>query len=214
MNPHFGDKVWEIKISEKETDIFGLSFEPQMIDYSNDDEYAPWLFCGFSKEVSEKNYQLVDRISTSHMTHGILEIGVNRNGQESFTQALLKNKPDNIPYLGVDLDDKSYLNSESKNIFTLKENSFNHQKVREYIGQIGMKSISILLIDGDHSVNAVINDWKYSDLLSDNGIVIFHDTNYHPGPLVFMESINKEIFKVEKHFVGELDYGVSIAFKK
>ena len=76
-----------------------------------------------------------------------------------------------------------------------------------------MDKISILFIVGWHSLNAVINDWKYDDMLADDAIVMFHDTNYHPGPAVFMEFIDKKIFKVEKHFQGEADYGVGIAYK-
>jgi hypothetical protein len=126
---------------------------------------------------------------------------------------MLLNKPDNIKYLGVDLDDKTYLDSKEKNTYTIKENSFNIESVKNYAKEIGMEKISILFIDGWHSLNAVINDWKYVDMLSDDGIVILHDSNYHPGPTVFVEAIDKSQFRVEKHFQFQDDYGVTIAYK-
>ena len=127
---------------------------------------------------------------------------------------MLVNKPDNIPYLGVDLDDKSYLNNPSKRIHTIRENSYNQESVRNYMKEIGMEKISVLFIDGHHSVNTVINDWLYSDLLSDNGIVLFHDTNFHTGPTIFVESIDKSEYDVVKYFEEYNDYGVTIAYKK
>lgn len=202
----------KIDIIEIPTDIYGLAFLPKLSDYDNDADWAPFTrLC--SAEVSSKNYNLVKVITKNYMTHGVMEIGVSRNGEGSFTRAMLDNKPDDIKYLGIDLDDKSYLNSIEKNIFTLKENSFNQESVRNYMKEIEMENISILFIDGWHSVNACINDWLYSDLLSDNGIVIFHDTNYHPGPRVIIESIDRTKFKVERYFTDEDDYGITIAYK-
>lgn len=201
-----------INVLETKTDIFGLRGYPQMQNYDNDADWAPFTKA-CSKEVSDRDYNLVKDIAKNYMTHGVMEIGVSRNGPGSFTYAMLVNKPDNIPYLGVDLDDKSYLNDVTKNIYTIRENSFNQDTIRDYITKIGIEKISVLFIDGWHSLNAVINDWKYADLLSDNGIVIFHDTNYHPGPLVFLDYIDKTKFRVEKYFQGEDDYGVGIAYR-
>jgi len=201
-----------VDILKLPTNIEGLNFKPQMQNYDND---ADWV--SFSKtcstEVSTNNFNLIKEISKNYMTHGVVEIGVSRNGDGSFTNALLRNKPNHIKYLGIDIDDKSYLNDTNKNIFTIRENSFNQEIVRNYINKIGLEKISILFIDGWHSVNDCINDWMYSDLLSDNGIVIFHDTNYHPGPRVIIESIDTDKFKIEKHFVDQDDYGIAIAYK-
>ena len=204
---------WDVNILENDTDIYGLKFKPQLEDkYDNDADIAYFHMGGFV-EVSDQNFQLMDSLAKKYSTHGIMEIGVSRNGDRSFTRALLNNKPDNVPYLGVDLDDKTYLNNVDKNIFTIKENSFNQESVRKYIKEIGMEKISLLFIDGWHSVNAVINDWLYSDMLSENGIVVFHDTNYHPGPVVFLPAIDSELFRVEYCFENQADYGMAIAYK-
>jgi hypothetical protein len=203
---------YNVEFREDKTDIFGLSFLPQMTEYDNDEDWSVFTR-GCKQEVSPQNFNLVKEISKNYMTHGIMEIGVSRNGMASFTQAMFQSKPDHIKYLGIDLDDKTYLDNKDKNIFTIRENSYNRDSVKKYLNEIGLEKISILFIDGWHSVNAVINDWQYVDMLSDNGIVIFHDTNYHPGPTIFLEAIDGKIFKVEKYFENEDDYGVSIAYR-
>lgn len=209
----------EFDLEKIESNIDGLSYIPQIKSINNfrpfindADEFPIIKRC--SAEVSSGDYDLVKLISKSHMTDGIFEIGVSRNGEGSFTRALLSNKPDNVPYLGIDIEDKSFLNDESKKIFTIKENSFNQSVIRNYAKEVGIEKISILFIDGWHSVNAVINDFKYSDLLSDNGIIIFHDTNFHPGPTIVVEAIDKTKYKVQKFFEDDTDdYGVTIAYK-
>lgn len=207
INNHF------INIIEEETNIGGLKFKPKMSQYSNDDDWNFTWTTSHNVEITKQSYDLVDRVCRDYMTHGIIEIGVSRNGLGSFTNALLTNKPDSIPYLGIDLDDKTYLNNEEKRVYTIRENSANQHRIREYTKQIGMDKISILLIDGWHSVNMVINDWLYTDMLSDNGIVIFHDTNSHPGPTVFLHAIDEKMYKVEKYFEHDNDYGLSIAYR-
>ncbi len=164
-------------------------------------------------EVSNENYNLMDELSKKYSTHAIMEIGVSRNENGSFCNAIFKNKPDNIPYVGIDIVDKTYLNNSSKNIYTLHENSFNQINVRNYLKQIGIDKLSMLVIDGDHSINAVINDWRYSDLLSDNGIVVFHDTNFHSGPTILVEAIDNTKFDVVKYFENNFDYGMCVAYK-
>jgi cephalosporin hydroxylase len=201
-----------IELEELPTEIFGLSFHPQMKNFDNNRDWESFTVW-HTREVTEGNFNLVDHVSKGFMSHGIIEIGVNRNGEHSFTQALLKNKPDSIPYLGIDIDDKSFLNNPEKRIFTLQANSFDQARNREYLRSIGMEKVSLLFIDGDHSVNAVVNDWRYADLLSANGVVMLHDTVSHPGPRVILEAIDKGIFRVEKHFPNEDDYGLAIAYR-
>lgn len=204
---------YKVNVIENPTKIYGLKFEPQLEEkYDNDADIAYFHRGGFT-EVSANNFNLMQELAKKYLTHGVMEIGVSRNGEGSFTKAILNNKPDNIPYLGVDIDDKSYLDNIDKNIFTIKENSFNQETIRNYAKEIGLNKISLFFIDGWHSVNAVINDWKYADMLSDNGIVVFHDSNYHPGPLLILPAIDKNMFKIETYFKNEFDYGMAVAYK-
>lgn len=200
----------EVQIELIEEKIEGLTGKPQSINIDNDRDI---YFRPCSVEVSENNYKLVENICKNYMTQGVVEIGVSRNGIKSFTQALLTQKPNDVKYLGVDMEDKTYLDDIQKNIFTIKENSFNRDSVKKYMKEIGLDKISILFIDGWHSINAVINDWQYTELLSENGIVIFHDTNYHPGPAVVTRFIDTEKYKVEYHFENQDDYGIAIAYR-
>ena len=157
---------------------------------------------------------VINFLSNRYNHSGIVEIGVSRNGPLSFTNKILQNKPDNIKYLGIDIEDKNNLNNLEKNIFTIKANSFDQQLIRSYLKEIQLTKISLLFIDGWHSLNAVINDWKYTDLLSDNSAVVFHDTNYHAGPSIFLDCIDPRLFKINKFFHNITDdYGMAVAFK-
>ena len=205
-----------IEIEELPSNIQGLKFIPQIKNFGNDANDADNLAFsfGFYIEVTPNNYSLMENLTKKHATKGIVEIGVNRNGTNSFTWAMINNKPKDVPYLGIDIEDKSSINDKEKNVYTIQSNSFDQEKVRNYMKQIGMNEISILFIDGWHSVNAVINDWKYSDLLTKDGIVVFHDTNYHPGPAVFLPAIDEKLYKVEKYFIGEPgDCGMGVAYR-
>ena len=203
-----------VQITQKPTQNYGVLFDPYMVDFNNDSDTVAYFIKGCSVEVSDFNLALMDDLSKKYNTNGIVEIGVSRNGPRSFTNTILNNKPDDIVYLGIDIDDKSNLNNNDKNIYTIQTNSINQSVVREYMDKINLKQISLLFIDGNHSVNAVVNDWKYSDLLSDNGVVIFHDSNYHPGPSVFLNCIDPKLFRVEKYFTTIADdYGMAVAFK-
>jgi cephalosporin hydroxylase len=185
-----------------------------MCDFDNSADTILSFFKTCPVEVSERNLNLMDDLSKKYNTHGIVEIGVSRNGESSFTHTILKNKPDDTIYLGIDMNDKSNLNNSDKNIYTIQANSFDQSVIREYINKINLKQISLLLIDGDHSVNAVINDWKYSDLLSEDGIVVFHDSNYHPGPNIFLNCIDTKLFCVKKYFNDIVeDYGMAVAYR-
>jgi len=203
---------YEVNVLELETNIFGLKFKPQMDSPYDNDADAERFHIAESVEVSDQNFKLMESLAKQYCTHGVMEIGVSRNGDRSFTRAILNNKPDDVPYLGVDLQDKTYLYDDSKKIYTLQENSFNQSSIREHIKYIQMDKISLLFIDGWHSVNAVINDWLYTDLLSENGIVVFHDTNHHAGPAIFLPAIDDTLFKVEYHFESN-DYGMGVAYK-
>jgi len=203
----------KIEVLEKQTNIPGLKFEPQMLYYNNFADGEVFT-CPASVEVSKQNYDLTSRMIDDYMTDGIVEIGVSRNGEGSFTNAMLSKKPNSVPYLGIDINDKTYLDDPSKKIYTIKENSYSQDLIRKKLKEIGMEKISILFIDGLHSVDACINDWKYTDLLSDKALVLLHDTNHHPGPTILVEAIDKNKFDVQKFFENQDDNGMAVAIKK
>jgi hypothetical protein len=205
-------------ITKEQTNIDGLAYLPKLVDYSMDADGAP---CGDPfygsppNEVSDAERSELEKIvlPLRDIPINIMEIGINRNGPRSFTHILL-NKHADAKYLGIDIDDRSSLNNPTLNINTLRTDSSNQDLVRNTLNNLGMKQLSILFIDGWHSVNMCINDWKYSDLVVPGGYVIFHDVHMHPGPNVFMDAIDPTKYSVSvplKNQPGH--YGIGIAKK-
>jgi hypothetical protein len=143
----------------------------------------------------------------------ILEIGVCRNKEQSHTYCFLNNKKQDTIYVGIDLEDKSFLNDKEQNIYTIRNNSSDFEKNMELIRSFGVEKFDFIFIDGWHSINQCYDDWEYSSILSDHGVVAFHDVSYHPGPLHFIQAIDKTKWNVEEN-VCPLDYGLGFAWKK
>lgn len=143
----------------------------------------------------------------------IVEIGVHRpevtDGGKSSTQTLLELKDDDCMYIGIDLDDRSFLNNISKNIFTIRNNSSNYEEVYKLMEWYGHEQIDFMFIDGWHSVNQCVRDWKYSERLASTGIIAFHDTNYHPGPVALLDAMDESLFDVKIFNRDEDDAGVA-----
>lgn len=184
--------------------------------FSNFDDYdsaRKWA----TVEVSECNRQMLlaqfTRLKNS--CKAILEIGIQRNGDSSFTQIFLGNKLKQTIYLGIDINDKSFLNNTNENIYTLQTNSSDYNKVVEYARSIGVNQFDFIFIDGDHSINQVLRDWEYTNLLSEKGIVGFHDTAYHYGPENFIKNLDLAKWEVIRNgCADENDYGVGFCWKK
>ncbi len=146
----------------------------------------------------------------------IVEIGVNRNGYEvSSTSVFLDYKREHDIYVGIDIEDKSVLDNNNKNIFTIRSQSENIDFVFPKLKEFGIEEIDILLIDGHHSINEVYFEWEnYTKLLSSIGIVVMHDTNSHPGPYFLMNSIDTTQYDVYKYLSDVVDLGIGVAVRK
>lgn len=143
----------------------------------------------------------------------ILEIGVCRNKDDSFTHRFLENKKPETIYVGIDLDDKSFLNDPDKNIWTIQGSSSSIPEAMEIFKDLGITEFGFIFIDGWHSINQCLLDWEYTQLLAPNGIVGFHDTSAHPGPYHFIKNLNKDIWEVEENVCPE-DHGIGFAWRK
>jgi hypothetical protein len=132
----------------------------------------------------------------SNKAINIMEIGVHRNMERSFTNILTGLKNSKSKYLGVDIEDKSFLDNEKKNIYTLKCSSGEFETVCEFLNSKGMKNLDLLFIDGDHSFPAVSLDWRYASLLNQGGIVLLHDIHVCIGPYLLLELIDPDIFDI------------------
>jgi len=142
----------------------------------------------------------------------ILEIGVCRNGEGSSTYCFLNNKLDETAYVGIDLQDKSFLNNQEKRIHTICGNSSDIDQNIEIMKSRGITELDFILIDGWHSINQVLIDWEYTKILSPRGIVAFHDVNEHPGPYYFVKNLNQDVWNVDLSCPN--DWGIGFAWKK
>lgn len=140
----------------------------------------------------------------------ILEIGVHRNGGDSSTWCFLNYKNKETFYFGIDIVDKSFLNDEENNIYTLQENSSNTEKIMNFVKSTGVEKFDFIFIDGYHSINQVLDDWKFTEYLAEGGIVGFHDTNMHTGSMLFVDHLNPAKYNIEKCCkTWMLDWGIS-----
>ena len=198
-------------IKPKPTNVAGLKFFPDMEPEVSNDQDGPAFGWITGIEVSDCNLEIVRRMVNelgSNLT-AILEIGVNRNGERSMSRVLMDERPKGSFYLGVDLDDKSYLDNPAENTWTLRTNSHNQEEIRSFIANKGVKKLDLIFIDGWHSVNTCVNDWQYTDLLSENGMVILHDTNSHPGCVGLFEAVSDSLYH-KVRYCTENDFGIAV----
>jgi len=135
-----------------------------------------------------------------------LEIGVCRNLHKSSTYTIFKNLPEDGIYLGVDLDDKSYLSKLRNGIHTIQESSSSYDIIINKLNSLNVHSLDFILIDGWHSINQLLLDWEYTKILSPGGVVGFHDVTAHPGPHAFINALDKSKWTVQPNLCPN-DYG-------
>lgn len=149
----------------------------------------------------------------------ILEIGVNHNATPTpmtSTNLFLSTKKKETVYLGVDLNDKSYLNSPQDNVFTMMGDSSLIGDVMTNASSLGITEFDFIFIDGWHSINQVMREWEYTHWLGPRGIVGFHDTAVHPGPALFVQHLDRTRWDVLENCCGfsHHDFGIGFAWQK
>ena len=186
------DLVTDIRIGDDELDNQDIPFSL--------DGYE-WSQIGSEQGVElarEKFMSIRDTCSS------ILEIGVNEFG---FTKTWLDNKNQDATYVGIDIENRDHLTDPAKLTWTIQDSSSNYQENIKKIHSFGIKQFDFIYIDGWHSINQVLADWEYVDLLAPGGIVGFHDTNYHPGPKLFIAALDRDKWSVEEPAPAN-DWGV------
>lgn len=178
--------------------------------------YEPNSIYNF-REISENNRkELTNKfISVKNQVRAILEIGVCRNKEKSFTHIFLDNKKQETIYIGIDMVDKSFLDNKTNNVYTIKNDSSSYEQNMRIIQAIGVKQFDFIFIDGYHSINQCYKDWEYTNFLGDNGIVAFHDVNYHYGPYQFIRALDKNKWIIETDVCPTYnDWGLGFAQRK
>ncbi len=180
-------------------------------------KYGVNMSLSVTKEFSDCNKSQLIRQFKKVAPHAkaILEIGVHRNGGDSSTWCFLNYKNKDTYYFGVDIVDKSFLDDKENNIYTIKENSSNTDKIMDIIKSTGVEKFDFIFIDGYHSINQVLDDWKFTEYLAEGGIVGFHDTNMHTGSMLFVDYLNTDKYNVEKSCTTWLvDWGIAFVSRK
>lgn len=198
------------------TVVYGLKFFPSLEPKISNDKDDPAYGWHHGPEVSDCNLLTVAEVvkKLGNSCSCIVEIGVHRNESRSMTNILMDNRPIGSTYLGIDLDDKGYLNNYDKKVYTVKCNSHDQKTIRNKLRSIGIDKIDLLMIDGWHSVNTCVNDWSYTDLLSDHGVVILHDTNAHPGSVALYHAVDEQLFEKHRLCTSTDDMGISVFWHK
>jgi hypothetical protein len=191
---------------------FGLKWFPNLEPHvNNNEDNPPFGFPEDATEVSDCN-QRVFRNAMDSLGQGcqrILEIGVSRNGDRSFTSVIAANKHPSAKYLGVDTDDREWVEDVATNRWFLKCNSHEQDAVRARLVELGMNELDLILIDGWHSVNTTVNDFSYGDMLRVGGMLVIHDTNTHPGPVALFDAVDERVFEKHRYCTAENDMGIS-----
>jgi hypothetical protein len=167
------------------------------------------------KEVTDCNRESLKKqfLKVKDTCRAILEIGIGRNGKDSFATVFFDNKTNDTKYVGVDIEDRSWLVDYGENIFTIQGNSSNYDEIVEIIkDNFEIEEFDFIFIDGLHSLNQVLKDWEYTKLLSDTGIVGLHDTSHHIGPFLFIRNLDKDKWDVIENACPQ-DYGIGFATK-
>lgn len=203
-------------IQQTPTVIYGLSYRPSLEPTVNDNQDHPAFGWPTGPEISGCNLGVVSDVMSriGNNCRTVVEIGVHRNKDGSITNILMDQRPVGSTYVGIDINDKSYLDDPANRVFTIKANSHDQFLIRQRLQSIGVDKIDLLMIDGWHSVNTCVNDWCYVDMLSDHGVVILHDTNAHPGCIALFESVNDDVFDKVRHCVGQDDMGIATFWHK
>ena len=197
--------------------IYGLKYRPTLEpERSDDTDFYGEFYRPVPREFSPANQEVLKQ-ALLELPHPrcIVEIGVQRNPlPESSTGILLQHKPKDAVFIGVDIEDKSHLANSAENIYVLKMDSADRRQVFALMDRLNLREIDFLFIDGWHSVNQCVADWKYVERLSPRGVVVMHDTNVHPGPVVLFDAIDETMFDKQKHCTEGPDWGISVVKRR
>jgi cephalosporin hydroxylase len=193
--------------------IYGLKYRPSIEpEHSDNTDFYGEFYRPVPREFSAANQEVLKQALLSVPNpRCIVEIGVQRNPlPESSTGILLRHKPAECVFIGVDIEDKSHLADAGARIYVLKIDSADRSKVFSLMDELKREHIDFLFIDGWHSVNQCLADWRYVERLSREGVVVMHDTNVHPGPVTVLEAIDEKLFEKTKYCTEGPDWGISV----
>jgi predicted O-methyltransferase YrrM len=120
----------------------------------------------------------------------VLEIGV---FEGETTQHLIKALPKGGQYVGIDINDyrtaatKLYMAEGGKSIDFILGNSL------EELNNLPKNHFDLIFVDGDHSFEHVLPEFKLVEkLVARGGVIVYHDTIHLDGP--------RKLVEYAKHF--------------
>lgn len=201
------------EVDKQDSDIWGLAYLPSIVGGDDADFLGGVDHTKIPAHFSECNENTLRAVIEKIQPTVVVEIGVDRpvGSSRSSTATILDARPDGCIYIGIDKDKKKV---DGPDVFFQCQKSEDIESFSEFMEANGIEHIDVLMIDGWHSVNACINDWQYTKWLSDKGAVVFHDTNFHPGPVVLFDAIDETLFDKKKHCVTKNDFGMGVAIRR
>ena len=143
----------------------------------------------------------------------ILELGVCKHGMDSSTYVFLNNKKQRTYYVGIDDEDRSYLNDTTKNIYTIKNSKNNVKDNMRICANLGITSFNFIFINACSNIDEIQALWKYTNWLAPVSFVGFHNTGVQPELIEFLDSINRDKWNVVKN-VCKQDNGIGFVWPK
>jgi hypothetical protein len=143
----------------------------------------------------------------------ILELGVSKHGIDSSTYVFLNNKKQRTYYVGIDDEDKSYLNDPVKNVYTIKNTKDCVEDNMRMCTNLGITSFNFIFINACDTLNEIQTLWKYTNWLAPVSFVGFHNTGIQTELIEFLDSINRDKWNVVKN-VCKQDNGIGFVWPK
>lgn len=177
---------------------------------------------GVEHKKPSQHFGLIEQLSLMVFAVGaknVMEIGVHRprlDGDMSSTKVILNQRP--VKYLGVDI--KNRRNEIEWLTYQGTKSSFYHgssndfEAVHQALVDWDVLPLDLLMVDGNHSVNQAYADFRYADLVRPGGYVVYHDTNWHPGPVLLFDSVDTIMYDRERYGVDSDSYGLGVFIKR
>jgi hypothetical protein len=193
--------------------VFGLEYIPSLEPEMSDDVDAFVMCNGIAPgSVSWQVSRYIESIVSAHSAMNILEIGVNAHPENSMTKAILENCARGSKYFGIDLEERNVDGikvADGVQWVIARGDSSRFDDVCDALMKLNMKPLDMLVIDGLHSVNQVVRDFRYASLVKHGGIVLMHDILDHPGGRLVFDAVDSTVFTKEV-LCPEGDWGLGI----
>ena len=146
----------------------------------------------------------------------VVEIGVDRDRTNPHTSSktILNNTTNKSFLLFIDIEDRSYISDYRDETAFLQMDSSDISKGFKFLQERKIDKIDLLFIDGWHSVRQVYLEWAWTEKLSDLGLVLLHDTNYHPGPKEVISKLNPNKWVFKYLCMNSEDNGIALVWRK